>query len=95
VLDGSIVKLVRCMEMEAGSEEEIEAILHPTFAYIEDELHAKPSRLLTCGFGGAYQELTGHWEANWGVDVEPLRSRFGTPGSNDAGLLGYWEGVEN
>jgi len=62
---------------------------------IEDELHSKASRLLTCGFGGAYQELTGHWQANWGVEVEPLRSRFGSPGQNDAGLLGYWEGVEN
>ena len=45
------LKLVRCMEMEEGGEEEIESVLHPTFAYIEDELNREPSRLLTCGFG--------------------------------------------
>jgi type IV pilus assembly protein PilM len=95
VLDGSTLKLVRCMGMEEGGEEEIESVLHPTFAYIEDELHSKPSRLLTCGFGNGYQELTDHWKTAWGVDVEPLRSHFGAPGQNDAGLLGYWEGVEN
>ena len=95
VLDGSTLKLVRCIQMEEGGEDEIESFLHPTFAYIEDELHSKPSRLLTCGFGTGYQELTGHWETAWGVSVEPLRSRFGAPGPHDAGLLGYWEGVEN
>jgi len=95
VLDGATLKLVRCMQMEEGSEDEIESILHPTFAYIEDELESKPSRLLTCGFGGGYQELTGHWETDWGVAVEPLRSRLGAPGPNDAGLLGYWEGLGN
>jgi len=95
VLDGSTLKLVRCMGMEEGGEEEIESVLHPTFAYIEDELHSKPSRLLTCGFGNGYQELTDHWQTAWGVDVEPLRSHHGPPGQNDAGLLGYWEGVEN
>jgi type IV pilus assembly protein PilM len=94
VLDESTVKLVRCMEMEEGAEEEIESVLHPTFAYIEDELHAKPNRMLTCGFGNGYQDLTGHWQSHWGVEVEPLRSRFGAAGQHDAGLLGYWAGVE-
>jgi type IV pilus assembly protein PilM len=95
VLDGGALKLVRCMGMEEGGEEEIESVLHPTFAYIEDELHSQPSRLLTCGFGNGFETLTEHWRTAWGVEVEPLRSRFGAPGQNDAGLLGYWEGVEN
>jgi type IV pilus assembly protein PilM len=94
VLDESTVKLVRCMEMEEGAAEEIESVLHPTFAYIEDELHAKPSRMLTCGFANDYQDLTNHWQTHWGVEVEALQSRFGAAGQHDAGLLGYWAGVE-
>ncbi|HXF26328.1 MAG TPA: hypothetical protein VN610_03600 [Bryobacteraceae bacterium] len=33
------------------------------------------------------------WAAGWNVTVEPLRSRFGTPGMADAGLFGYLESV--
>ncbi len=51
VLDGSVIKLARCVEMDAGRPEEIETVLHPTVAYIEDELKAKPERIWLCGFG--------------------------------------------
>jgi type IV pilus assembly protein PilM len=93
VLDGSTVKLARCVEMEAGRFEEIESTLHPTFAYIEDELKAKASRLVQCGFGPEGREFAKRWEDEWEVAVEPLRSRYGTPGENNAGLLGYLESV--
>jgi type IV pilus assembly protein PilM len=93
VLDGSTLKLARCVETDASRPEEIEAVLHPTVAYIEDELKAKPRRIWLCGFGPESAELARQWNAEWGVDVEPLRSQFGTPGGNDAGLLGYLESV--
>jgi type IV pilus assembly protein PilM len=93
VLDGRTLKLARYVETDEARPEEIEAVLHPTVAYIEDELKAKPERIWLCGFGSRSAELAAQWNAEWGVDVEPLRSRFGAPGANDAGLLGYLESV--
>ena len=93
VLDGSSIKLARCVEMEAGRPEEIESVLHPTVAYIEDELKAKPQRIWLCGFGAQGAGCAERWHAEWGVTVEPLRARFGMPGPNNAGLLGYLESV--
>lgn len=93
VLDGSSLKLARCVEMDDGGIEEIESVLHPTVAYIEDELKAKPQRIWLCGFGPESADFARRWNAEWGVAVEPLRARFGTPGRNNAGLLGYLESV--
>jgi type IV pilus assembly protein PilM len=93
VLDGSVIKLARCVEMDAGRPEEIETVLHPTVAYIEDELKAKPQRIWLCGFGSTSADCAERWQIEWGVPVEPLRARFGTPGQNNAGLLGYLESV--
>jgi len=93
VLDGGVVKLARCVEMEGARPEEIDSTLHPTLAYIEDELQTKAARLVHCGFGADAQELAERWHQEWGVAVEPLKSRFGAPGENNAGLLGYLESV--
>ena len=57
VLDGQRVKLARCVEMDAGRPEEIESVLHPTVAYIEDELKAKPQQIWLCGFGARERGL--------------------------------------
>ena len=59
----------------------------------EDELKAKPQRIWLCGFGPESADLARQWNAEWGVEVEPLRSRFGAPAGNDAGLRGYLESV--
>jgi len=88
VISSNIVKLFRCVALEEASEEEILGVLHPTFAYVEDELGSPVSRLITCGIP---QEILGRLKC----EVEPLRSRFGTPGPYNAGLLGYLESVEN
>jgi len=93
VLDRSAVRLARCVELDGTRIEEIESVLHPTVAYIEDELKDKPKRLWLCGFGSESVEFAQRWQDEWGVSVEPLRSRFGTPGRNNAGLLGYLESV--
>ena len=95
VLDGSILKLARCMEMEEGTTAEIEAVLHPTFIYVEDEMETKANRLLLCGFGSETEDLGRRWHQEWGVTVDTLQSRFGMPGQNDAGLLGYLESLES
>ena len=85
------LKLFRCLTVETGGEdssapfndEEILAVLHPTFAYIEDELGQKPEKLLLCGFAKPPAGLT--------LETEPLRSHLGTPNAYNAGLLGYLE----
>jgi type IV pilus assembly protein PilM len=87
VLAGNAIKLFRCVTLEEASEEEVLAVLHPTFAYVEDELGSPARRLILCGFPqGAPEGMR--------CEVEPLRSRFGAPGPFDAGLLGYMELVE-
>lgn len=87
VLAGNAIKLFRCVTLEEASEEEVLAVLHPTFAYVEDELGSPARRLILCGFPqGAPEGMR--------CEVEPLRSRFGSPGPFDAGLLGYMELVE-
>ena len=81
------LKLFRCLALPEASNEEILAVLHPTFAYVEDELGEKTAKVLTCGFAQLPQGLN--------VPMEPLRSNLGTLGGYNAGLLGYLEGVQN
>jgi len=88
VLSGDTLKLFRCVTLEDVTEQEILAVLHPTFAYVEDELGSPARKLILCGFPqGALSGLK--------CEIEPLRSRFGSPGPFNAGLLGYLEGVGN
>ena len=84
VADGRL-KLFRCLTVEDGSDEEILSVLHPTFAYIEDELGQKPEKLLLCGFSRPPEGLN--------LAMEPLRSRLGAPTSYNAGLLGYLRSI--
>ena len=57
-MDDGRLKLFRCLTIEeaivegacGADNEEILAVLNPTFAYIEDELGRKPEKLLLCGF---------------------------------------------
>ena len=85
-VDDGHLKLFRCLTIEDGSEEEILAVLNPTFAYIEDELGRKPEKLLLCGFAKPLEALH--------MEMEPLRSRLGTPNAYNAGLLGYLEAAD-
>lgn len=88
VLSGNTIKLFRCVRLEGLDETELLAILHPTFAYVEDELASPVRKLFLCGFPhGVPAELR--------CETEPLRSRIGAPGEYNAGLLGYLESVVN
>jgi len=93
VLRGPVLKLARCVELTDATSEEILSVLHPTVAYVEDELRARPERLLLCGFGHTTDEEAPFLQAELGVPVEALRSRFGTPVWTNAGLLGYMESL--
>jgi hypothetical protein len=72
---------------------DIESVLHPTIAYIEDELKSRPQLVWLAGFGPEASEFAPRWESEWGVAVQPIRSRFGAPNRNNSGLLGYLESV--
>jgi type IV pilus assembly protein PilM len=93
VLKENAVNLARCIEMEGVRLEDIESVLHPTIAYIEDELKGRPKQIWLAGFGPEMEQLAPRWESEWGVAVQGIRSRFGAPGRSNAGLLGYLESV--
>jgi type IV pilus assembly protein PilM len=87
VISGGTIKLFRCVTLELSGDDEILAVLHPTFAYVEDELASPVKKLVLCGFKNAPMELR--------CETEPLRSQLGMPGEFNAGLLGYLESVVN
>src|SRR5580698_740981 len=91
VLSGSAVKLARCIEMDEAGVSDIESVLHPTIAYIEDELKSRPQMVWLAGFGPEADEFAPRWESEWGGAVQPIRSRLGAPNRNNSGLLGYLE----
>lgn len=95
VLDHGRLKLFRCVELGEDVAEEVLSILFPTFAYVEDETGRRPEVLQLCGFGGTGESFRLRAQAELGVEVEPLRSRFGTPSQENAGLLGYLESLED
>src|SRR5271170_3013773 len=57
VLQESTVNLARCIEMEGGRLEDIESVLHPTIAYVEDELKGRPKQIWLAGFGAEMEQL--------------------------------------
>jgi len=93
VLDDNALKLVRCVDLEKVETGEIESVLLPTLAYVEDELGRPAKRVLLCGFGPRAAEWAAAWPRTWGVAVEPLRSRLGLPGETDAGVMGFMESL--
>lgn len=93
VLDGKLLKLVRCVQLPSVTVKDTLDVLYPTFAYVEDEMKTKPSRILLAGFGEQTESLGPEWESELNVPSEPLHSRFGSPDQFNAGLMGYLEGA--
>jgi type IV pilus assembly protein PilM len=93
VRDKSVLKLVRCLELPSNSLDDIAAVLLPTFVYIEDNLGGRAEHLILCGFGVESDSAQRRFHEELGVEVEPLRSPLGTPGENNAGLLGYLRSI--
>jgi type IV pilus assembly protein PilM len=88
-LRGAALRMVRTVELAAVNAEEINGILYPTMAYLEDELETRPSTIHLCGFESMQDELRGMWEAELGLSSTPLDSPLGKPGEYRAGLFGY------
>jgi hypothetical protein len=95
VLEGYALRMIRCVELSEVSMPEINSILYPTMAHVEDELAAKPAELLLCGFEVLGPQARAAWEAELGLPVALLQSRYGTPGQHRAGLLGLIESLED
>lgn len=93
VTDGASLRLVRCVELEQGTVDEMTAVIHPTLVYVEDEMKRRAERLLLCGFGGDTQRLGSEWQQEFGIPVEGLHSKFGAPARWNAGILGYLQGA--
>jgi type IV pilus assembly protein PilM len=85
VLDEGALKLSRCVELPEVTRAEMENVLAPTIAYVEDELKKRPETFLTCGFGALAEA------PDLGLPMEPLVSRLGAATDRNAGLLGYLE----
>ena len=92
VIDAGHLKLVRCVELPEVTAAEVESVLVPTLAYIEDELKKKPEQLVVCGFGAPPESWD--WTREFGLTAQPLRSRLGAPGEQNAGLYGFLERLE-
>jgi type IV pilus assembly protein PilM len=84
VIANSALKLFRCVSVDEANEEEIMAVLHPTFAYVEDELKQPVDKMILCG-------VPPEIAVRLDCEGEVLSSRFGAPGPHNAGLLGYLE----
>lgn len=87
------LKLARCLELPSTDLADVSAVLLPTFVYVEDNLGGRAERLILCGFGPETSEAQRRFQEELGVEVEPLRSPLGTPGENNAGLLGYLRSI--
>jgi type IV pilus assembly protein PilM len=93
VRQGALLKLVRCLEMPSSDLDDIAAVLLPTFVYIEDNLGGRAERLILCGLGAQTDAAQHRFQDELGVECAPLRSPLGTPGENNAGLLGYLRSI--
>lgn len=95
VVAHGILKLFRSIEVsDGGGAPEIVSHLYPTFAYVEDQFQAAPEKLIVCGFPQFANDLRNELAGEANLEIEPLRSRYGTPDQFNAGLLGYLESLE-
>ncbi len=91
VAAGGALKLHRTIELTTSDPAEVASHLFPTFAYMEDQLNARPERVLVCGFGARTHDIWSEIGREVDAEAEPLRSRFGSPEQHNAGLFGYLE----
>lgn len=94
LLEGTALRLLRCIQLHESSEQEATDVLGTTFAYAEDELGTRPQVLRLCGLPRESEQLRRSWSDEFSLPVTGMHSRFGTPGPFNAGLFGYLESVE-
>jgi type IV pilus assembly protein PilM len=93
VRDKATLKLVRCVELPSVELEDVAAVLAPTFVYMEDNLGGRAEKLWLCGFGSRADDAQRRFQDELAVETELMRSPLGSPGENNAGLLGYLRSV--
>jgi type IV pilus assembly protein PilM len=98
LLEQGRVRLVRCLDLAGSEGEEAEredrsilALLQQTLAYAEDQIGQSAARLLLCGFGPETDSLGKLAQREFGIAYSPVRSKFGVPSQENAGLLGLLE----
>jgi type IV pilus assembly protein PilM len=99
LLQGEKVRVVRCLNLASGAgvpvhETEVESILNlmqQTAAFAEDQIGVSVNQVMLCGFGVQTEELARTMQEELQVACYPVRSRFGVPTPEDAGLLGLLE----
>jgi len=94
LLEGSALRMLRCVQLHETSVQEATDVLATTFAFAEDELGARPKVLRLCGIPRESDDLRQRWSEEFGLAVTGMQSRFGAPGAFNAGLFGYLETVE-
>jgi type IV pilus assembly protein PilM len=94
VLAGGTLKLIRSIELTDFSAGEIAGHLHPTLAYVEDQLAAIPDVVLLCGFGEDSEAARSWLESELQIRVAALGAPQGEPGEYSAGLSGYLESLK-
>jgi hypothetical protein len=90
VSEGTRLTLLRCVELEEATIDEIAGVLAPTLVFAEDELPSRPAHLAACGFGNLMPELETICRRDLGLDVKPMASPWGRTDAANAGLRGYW-----
>ncbi|MFL6351356.1 MAG: hypothetical protein ACJ74Z_05845 [Bryobacteraceae bacterium] len=98
LLEQGRVRLVRCLDLAAGEDDEVErgdfnilALLQQTLAYAEDEIGQPATHLLLCGFGPETDTFGRLAQEELRIPYTSVRSRFGTASQQNAGLLGLLE----
>ncbi|HEX7359168.1 MAG TPA: hypothetical protein VF283_01625 [Bryobacteraceae bacterium] len=94
LLEQGLVRLVRCIDIsgeEDGDPATVLSLLQQTIAYAEDQVGQPVARLLLCGFGTETESLGRLVEEEFQLPYEVLRSRFGAPAQQNAGLFGLLE----
>lgn len=97
LLENRQIRVFRCVDLASEESlpedqgELINTLLQQTFAFAEDEWNQPVQHLVLCGLG-SYTEIVGAaFERDFGVTWAPLRSRFGLPSQENAGLFGMLE----
>ena len=98
LLEQGRVRLVRCLDLASGDNEELErgdfnilALLQQTLAYAEDQIGQPATRLLLCGFGPETAAFGRLAQEELRIPCASVHSKFGAASQQNAGLLGLLE----
>jgi hypothetical protein len=97
LLENRQIRVFRCVDLASeeslpGDQPELmSTLLQQTLAFAEDEWNQPVQHLVLCGFGSDTHDIGSAFEREFGVSWAPLRSRFGLPSQENAGLFGMLE----